>query len=191
MMTERQPSTDSVMNNHESAKLWDVFCMPNYLNERTDGPAVKDFSKTFNAGTEKQYHFTTAGWVLLQISRKGSMKLSEEVYHFLNLLVLISFNYFNGLPTLRECKTDFEFSVRDKLNGIKMMPDLIISTDCAGVDKRNQTFRKEVGEALQKDYFFSERRKFYHAFSPAKTLQWSYFNTRPKQKPDEYQICCF
>lgn len=52
-------------------------------------------------------------------------KIFELVLHFLHSSVLTSPDYINELLALADCKSKFEISVRDKLIGIKKIPELV------------------------------------------------------------------
>lgn len=88
---------------------------------------------------------------------------------FLRSSVLTSFDYLNEPPTLTERKKKLEISVRDKLDDIKMIPKLIISTDCAGAEERDQMYRKDVMEVLQK-HFFQQKKKMLDYFFSGKNF---------------------
>lgn len=89
-MTEGRPSTDSITNSQENGELPEVFCMPDYFDERIDVQAEEVPSEIFNVKMNKKNHVGSAAEVLLRISRDCLKNVLEEILHFLQTSILTS-----------------------------------------------------------------------------------------------------
>lgn len=177
-VTEVCRSTDTTTNSRENAVLPKVSCEADYSDEFTDLPVEKAFSESFIAKTKKQNHVVEAAVTLLRIGRECSHIFSDEAHYFLHPSVSAYLDYVNELRTLTDCTQNFGSFVRNKLTCLKIVPELIRGTGCAGVEKRNQMYVKEIIEVLQKRFALAKEEKCYHAPSPANTLLWSDFSTK-------------
>lgn len=149
----RWSSTDTTVNNsHENAELPEFFCMADYMNDCTDSPVEEGILEAFNVEVEKQNHVVSAAGTILRICKECSNRFLEEGLHFLHSSGTTSSDYIIELPTLKESIKKYIVSVCDKLLIIKVITELVRSTGCGGLEKRDQVCRYEMIKVLQKQF---------------------------------------